>query len=108
MVRILDLSFLFKGEGFSFVKGLGLLDLINRNIFLWIFSGFALHLMFIGGDWKIFCFLVFGIFCEIYTFFGDLFLVYRRAFSAGAFLQGDLNSLGMSSSCIKGFSLVSL
>ena len=108
MVRILVLSFLFKGESFSFVRGLWLLDLINRNIFLWIFSGSALHLMFFGGDWKIFCFLAFGIFCEIYTFFRDLCLVYRRAFSAGAFLQGDLNLVGLSLSCIKGFSLVSL
>ena len=33
MVRILVLSFLFKGESFSFVRGLWLLDLINRKIF---------------------------------------------------------------------------
>ena len=31
---ILVLSFLFKGESFSFVRGLWLLDLDNRNIFL--------------------------------------------------------------------------
>ena len=34
MVRILVLSFLFKGESFSFVRGLWLLDLINRKKFL--------------------------------------------------------------------------
>ena len=38
MVRILVLSFLFKGESFSFVRGLWLLDLDNRKLFLWIFS----------------------------------------------------------------------
>ena len=108
MVRILVRSFLFKGESFSFVKGLWLLNLNNRKIFLWIFSGSALHLMFFGGDWKISCFLAFRIFCEIYIFFRDHCLVYRRAFSAGAFLQGGLNLLRSSSSCIRGFSLASL
>ena len=102
------LSFLFKGESFSFVKGLWLLDLINRKIFLWIFSGSALHLMFFGGDWKVSCFLAFRILCEIYIVFWDHCLVYKRAFSNGVFLQGDLNSLGLSSSCIKGLSLASL
>ena len=60
MVRILVLSFLFKGESFAYVKGLSLLDLINRKTFLWIFSGSALHLVFFDGDWKIFCFVAFG------------------------------------------------
>ena len=32
---ILVLSFLFKGETFSFVRGLWLLDLDNRKLFLW-------------------------------------------------------------------------
>ena len=50
-------SFLFKGESFSFVKGLWLLDLNNRKTFLWIFSGSALHLMFSNGDWIIFSLL---------------------------------------------------
>ena len=108
MVRILVVSFLLKGESFSFVRGLWLLNLNNRKIFLWIFSGSALHLMFFDGDWKISCFLAFRIFFEIYIFFRDLCLVYRRAFSAGAFLQGNLNSFGLSSSCIRGFSLASL
>ena len=108
MVRILVLSFTFKGEIFSFVRGLWLLDLINRKISLWIFSRSALHMMFFGGDWKVSFFLAFRIFCEIYIFFQDLCLVYRRVFSAGAFLQGDLNSLGLSLFFIKGFSLVSL
>ena len=51
------LSFLFKGESLSFVKGLWLLDLNNRKTFLWIFSGSALHLMFSNGDWIVFYFL---------------------------------------------------
>ena len=102
---IVALSFLFKGESFSFVRGLWLLNLNNRKIFLWIFSGPALHLMFFGGDWKVSCFVAFGIFCEIYIFFQDLCLVYRRAFSARVFLQGNLNSLGLFSSCIRGVSL---
>ena len=96
MVRIFFLSFVFKGESFSFVKSLWLLNLNNRKIFLWIFYGSALHLMFFGGDWKVFCFLAFEILCEIYVFFRDHCLVYRRAFSAGAFLQGDLKSLRLS------------
>ena len=108
VVRILVLSFLFKGESFSFVRGLWLLNLNNRNIFLWIFSRYALHLMFFSGDWKISCFPAFRIFCEIYIFFRDLCLVYRRGFLARAFLQGDFNSLGLSSSCIRVFSLASL
>ena len=33
MVKILVLSFLFKGESFSFVRGLWLLDLNNRKTF---------------------------------------------------------------------------
>ena len=105
---IVVLSFLFKGESFSFVRGLWLLNLNNRKIFLWIFSGSALHLMFFGGDWKVSCVLAFGILCEIYIFFRDHCFVYKRAFSAGAFLQGDLNSLGLSLSCIRGFSFASL
>ena len=91
---IVVFSFLYKGESFSFVRGFLLLDLNNRKIFLWIFSGSALHLMFFSGDWKVSCFLEFRIFCEIYIFFQDLCLVYRRATSAWVFLQGDLNSLG--------------
>ena len=65
---ILVLSFLFKGEGFSFVVGLWLLDLNNRKIFPWIFSRSALHLMFSNGDWIVFCFLGLWNSCEIYIF----------------------------------------
>ena len=53
-VMIVVLSFLFKGGRFSFVRGLWLLDLNNRKIFLWIFSGSTLHLMFSNADWIIF------------------------------------------------------
>ena len=41
-------------------------------------------------------------------FFGNHCLVHRRTTSAWAFLQGDLNSFGLSSFFIRGFSLVSL
>ena len=37
------------------------------------------------------------------SFFGNLCLVYRRATSAWAFLQGDLNSLGLTSFLSGGF-----
>ena len=56
-VMIEVLSFLFKGESFSFVRGLRLLDLNNKKIFLWIFFGSALHMMFSNGDWIVFYFL---------------------------------------------------
>ena len=108
MVRILVLSILFKGESFSFVRGLWLLDLINRKNFLWIFSGSALHLVFFGGDWKIFCFLAFGIFCEIYTLFsGSLSCLQEGDFILGVFAGGpQLAWTGFV--CDRGFSLVSL
>ena len=106
MVRIL--SFLFKGESFSFVRGLWLLDLDNRKLFLWIFFwiSFAsdvlrwwLESLLLPSIWEIVMRSI---------FFGDHCFVYRRTTSAWAFLQGDLNSLGLSSFFIRGFSLVSL
>ena len=60
MVKILVLSFLFKGERFSFVRDLWLLDLDNRKTFLRDIFGSPLHLVFFDGDWKIFWFLAFG------------------------------------------------
>ena len=60
MVRILVLSFLFKGESFSFVRGLWLLDLDNRKTILVEIFGSPLHLVFLDGDWKVFLFLEFG------------------------------------------------
>ena len=51
LVMIEVLSFLFKGESFSFVRGLWLLDLNNRKTFFCgNFSGSALHLMCSNGD----------------------------------------------------------
>ena len=57
---IVVLSFLFKGESFSFVVGLWLLDLNNRKTFLVDILGSPLHLVFLDGDWKVFYFLAFG------------------------------------------------
>ena len=105
---ILVLSFLFKGESFSFVRGLWLLDMNNRKTFLWIFFGSPLHLvsqMVIG---KSFASQHSGNCCKIYIFFGNLCLVYRRATSTWAFLQGFLSLLGLDAFCIRGFSLVSM
>ena len=104
MVRILVLSFLFKEESCSFVRGLWLLDPDNRKTCL----GSPLHLVFLDGDWKVFCFLAFGKLLQDLYIFGNLCLIYRRATSAWAFLQRGLNSLGLSLFFIKGFSLVSL
>ena len=104
----LVLSFLFKGESFSFASGLWVLDLDNGKTFLVEIFGSPLHLVFLDGDWKVFCFLAFGKLLRDLYFFGDHCLVYRRMTSAWAFLQGDLNSLGLSSFFIRGFSLVSL
>ena len=89
MVRILVLSFLFKGESFSFVKGLWLLDLINRKTlnlinrktFLWIFLRSPLHLVFLDGDWKVFCFLAFG------KLVWDLYIFRDHVLSTGGWLQ---------------------
>ena len=49
-----------------------------------------------------------GVCCEIYIFFGKHCLVYWRATSTLAFLQGFLNSLGLDAFCIRGFSLESM
>ena len=108
MVRILVLSFLFKGESFSFVRGLWLLNLNNRKIFLWIFSGSTLHLMFFSGDWEASLFLEFRILSEILSFFRIIVLSTRGRLQTLAFLQGFLNSLGLDVFCIKGFSLASM
>ena len=105
---IVVLSFLFRGESFSFVRGLWLLDLINRKAFLWIFFWIS----FASGvlRWWLESLLLFSIheICVRSIFFRDHCLVYRRATSSWAFLQGILNLLGLASSCIKGFSLASL
>ena len=109
MVRNLVLSFLFKGESFSFVRGLWLLDLDNRETFLVEIFGSPLHLVFLDGDWKIFCFLAFVyLLRDLYIFFGKHCLVCKRATSTWAFLQGFLNSLGLDAFCIRGFSLASM
>ena len=106
MVRILVLSFLFKGESLSFVRGLWLLDLINRNIFLWIFSGSALHLMFFDGDWKVSYFIAFRILCEIYIFFGIIVLSTGGHFQLGRFCRGASTCLDGLRFLSKEFSLV--
>ena len=94
---ILVLSFLLKGESFSFVKGFWFLEMTNRKTFLVDILGSPLYLMFLDGDWKVFCFLAFGKLLQDLYFFGNLCLVYRRVTSALMFLQGDLNSLDLSS-----------
>ena len=72
---IVILSFLFKGESFSFVRGLWLLDLDNRKKILVDIFGSPLHLVFLDGDWKIYCFLAFGyLFSDLYIFFGNIVL----------------------------------
>ena len=85
MFSILVLSFLFKGESFSFVKGLWLLDLDNRKKFLVDIFGSPLHLMFFDGDWKIYCFLAFGYFCKIYIFWETLSCLQEGDFNLGVF-----------------------
>ena len=86
MVRILVFSFLFKEEIFSFVRGLWLLDLDNRKLFLWIFFGSPLHLVFLDGDWKVFCFLAFEKFVwDLYPFSGSLSRLLEGDFNLGVF-----------------------
>ena len=57
MVMILVL---FKGESFSLVRGFRLLDLDNRKTFLVDISWISFVMVFLDGDWKVFCFLAFG------------------------------------------------
>ena len=108
VVRILVLSFLFKGESFSFVRGLWFLDLDNRKTLLVEIFGSPLHQVFLDGDWQIYCFLAFGYLLWDLYIFGKHCLVYRRATSTWAFLQGLPNSLGLDAFCIRGFSLLSM
>ena len=105
---IFVLSFLFKGESFSFVKDLWLLDLDNRKLFLWKFSGSPLHMVFFDGDWKVFCVLSFGNLYEIYVFFQEsLSCLQEGDFSLSVFIGApQLAWIGFAR--IKGFSLVSL
>ena len=104
---IVVLSFLFKEESFSFVRGLWILDLNNRNNFLWIFSGSALHLMFSNGDWIIFRFLALWKFLWDLYFFAIIVLSTGGHFGWSIFAGGP-QLVRFSSSWIRGFSLVSL
>ena len=94
MVRILVLSFLFKGESFSFVKGLWLLDLNNRKTFLVEILGSPLHLVFLDGDWKVYCFLAFGKFLwDLYLFSGIFVLSTGGRLQLGLFCRGSSTHL---------------
>ena len=83
------LSFLFKGESFSFVRGLWLLDLENRKTFVVDIFGSPLHLVFLDGDWKVFCFLAFGkLLQDLYFFWESLSCLEEGDFSLGVFVGG--------------------
>ena len=108
LVMIEVLSFLFKGESFSFVRGLWLLDLIIERLFCGNFSGSALHLMFSNGDWKIFSFLAMWKFLgDLYFLFAIIVLPTRGRFGWSVFARGP-QLVRLSSSWIRGFSLMSL
>ena len=80
------LSFLFKGESFSFVRGLWLLDLDNRKTFFVKIFGSPLHLVFLDGDWKIYCFLAFGyLLWDKYIFRETLSCLQEGDFNLGVF-----------------------
>ena len=89
LVRILVLSFLFKWESFSFVKGLWLLDLNNRKTFLWKF--FWICFAFDVLKWWLACLQLTSI-VEILVrsifFRGYHCFVYRRAFWLERFCRG--------------------
>ena len=96
-------------EGASHCKGVfGSWIWIIEKLFLWKYFGSPLHLVFFDGDWKIYCFLAFGYLLWDLYIFGKHCLVYRRATSTWGFLHGFLNSLGLDTFCIRGFSLVSM
>ena len=105
---ILVLSFLFKGEKFSFVRGLWLLDLDNRKTIFVEILGSPLHLVFLDGDWKVFCFLAFGKFLwDLYLFRESLSCLQEGDFSLGVFARGP-QLAWIVFVFIRGFSLVSL
>ena len=86
LVRILVLSFLFKWESFSFVRGLWLLNLDNRKKNLVDIFGSPLHPMFFDGDWKIFCFLSFEyLFWDLYIFQETFSCLQEGNFNLGVF-----------------------
>ena len=99
---------LFKGESFSFVRGLWLLDLNNRKIFLWKFFSicFASDVL----KWWLASLKLPGI-VEIlvrYIFFvAIIFLSTGGRFGWSVFVGGP-QLARFSSSWIKGFSLISL
>ena len=87
---ILVLSFQFKGGSFSFVRGIWLLDLDNRKTFLVEIIGSPLHLVFLDGDWKVFCFLAFGKFLgDLYIFSGIFVLSTGGRHQLGHFCRGS-------------------
>ena len=98
---------LFKEESFSFVRGLWLLDLDNRKLFLWKFFGSPLHLMFLDGDWKIYCFLAFGYLLWDLYFLETSSCLQEGDFNLGVF-AGIPQLAWLGFACIKGFSIVSL
>ena len=101
------LSVLYKGESFSFIKGLWLLDLDNRKTILVEILGSPLHLVFFDGDWKIYCFLAFGYLLWDLYFVETLSCLQEGDFSLGVFARApQLAWIGFA--CIKGFSLASL
>ena len=62
-------------ESFSFVRGLWLLDMDNRKTFLVEILGSPLHLVFLDGDWKIYCFpSIWVFFLRSIFFFGNILL----------------------------------
>ena len=108
MVRILALSFLFKGESFSFVRGLWLLDLDNRKTFLvdisWI--SFASGVL----RWWLESLLlprIREIFVRSIYFFGNLSCLQEGNISLGVF-AGAPQLAWIGFVCIKGYSFVSL
>ena len=108
MVRILVLSFLFKGESFSFVRGLWLLDLDNRKLFLWIFSwiSFASDVL----RWWLESLLlpsIREIVARSIFFWESLSCLQEGDFSLGVF-AGAPQLAWIGFACIRGFSLVSL
>ena len=65
------------------------MDLDNRKTFLVEILGSPLHLVFLDGDWKVFCFLAFGkLLQDIYIFWESLSCLQEGDFSLGVFAGG--------------------
>ena len=69
------------------------MDLDNRKLLLWKFFVSPLHLVFLDGDWKIYCFLAFGYLLWDLYFFGNIVFPTGGWLQLGHFCRGSSTRL---------------